>query len=80
MENNQIITVKDEYGKDVKLEILETIEVDNNKYVIVSPIGSEEAYAYRTIEKAGEIEYISIGYGEEFEKVLEKFNSLADED
>lgn len=80
MNNNHIITVKDEYGKNVKLEIIETIEVDNNKYAIVSPIGSEEAYAYRTVEKAGEIEYISIGYGEEFERVLEKFNSLEDEE
>lgn len=80
MGSNQIITVKDEYGKDVKLEILENLEIDGNKYVIVAPIGSEEAYAYRTIEKAGEIEYISIGYGEEFERVLEKFNSLTEED
>jgi uncharacterized protein YrzB (UPF0473 family) len=80
MGSNQIITVKDEYGKDVKLEIIETLEVDNNKYAIVSPIGSEEAYAYRTIEKNGEIEYISVGYGEEFERVLEKFNSLAEEE
>jgi uncharacterized protein YrzB (UPF0473 family) len=80
MKSSQIITVKDEYGKDVELEIIETLEVDNNKYAIVSPINSEEAYAYRTVEKDGEIEYISIGYGEEFEKVLEKFNSLIDED
>ena len=76
MENNQVITVKDQYGKDVKLEIIDVVEVDNNKYAIVSPVGSNEAYAYRTIEKNGEIEYVSIGAGEEFKKVLEKYNSL----
>jgi uncharacterized protein YrzB (UPF0473 family) len=76
MENVQVITVKDEYGKDVKLEIVDVVKVDSKEYVIVSPLGSEEAYAYRTIEKNGEREYISIGEGEEFRKVLEKFNSM----
>jgi len=74
VETNEIITVLNENGETVELELIEAIKVDGNEYVIVGPKDSDEAYAYKSVPKNGEIEYKSIGQGAEFKKVLEKFN------
>ncbi|WMJ80465.1 DUF1292 domain-containing protein [Clostridium sp. MB40-C1] len=75
MENNTI-TVKNEFGKMVKLEIVDALKVGDNKYVIVSEKGSDTANAYKEVTKnEKEIEYASIGGGAEFKKVLEAYNS-----
>jgi hypothetical protein len=75
----EVIKIKDEFGKDVSLEIIEVFKIDASEYAIVSPVGSEEAYAYRTFLNNGEREFESIGDGKEFEKVLEKYNSMHEE-
>lgn len=81
MESPQVITVKNEFGKDEKLEVIDIVKLENNKqYAIVSPVGSELAYAYRMQRKGNEIEYKSIGAGREFNEVLQKFNELQDEE
>jgi predicted HAD superfamily phosphohydrolase len=74
MSETQIITVKNEFGKDEKLEVIEVINLDNKQYAIVSPIDSEVAYAYKMMRKGNEIEYKSIGAGKEFNDVLQKYN------
>jgi hypothetical protein len=71
---NETITVVNEYGKKVDLELIDSIKVDGNNYVIVGPKGSDEAYAYKSVVKNGETEYLSIGVGEEFKRVLDKYN------
>lgn len=78
MSGNQIITVKNEFGKDEKLEVIEVIDLENKQYAIVSPVNSEVAYAYRMFRKGNEIEYKSIGSGEEFNHVLQKYNEGED--
>lgn len=74
MKNNETITVVNEYGKKVDLELIDAIKMDGNEYVIVGPKDSDEAYAYRSVVKNGETEYSSIGLGAEFKKVLDKYN------
>ncbi|MCB2293752.1 DUF1292 domain-containing protein [Clostridium algoriphilum] len=74
METNQIITVLNENGQKVDLELIEAIKLDGNQYVIVGPKDSDEAYAYKSVVVNGETEYLSIGQGEEFKKVLKKFS------
>ncbi|MBU3189845.1 DUF1292 domain-containing protein [Clostridium bowmanii] len=74
MITNEIITVVNEYGKKVDLELIDAIKMDGNEYVIVGPKDSDEAYAYRSVVKNGETEYSSIGVGAEFKKVLDKYN------
>jgi hypothetical protein len=78
MSGNQIITVKNEFGKDEKLEVIEVIDLESKQYAIVSPVNSEVAYAYRMIRKGNEIEYKSIGEGKEFNNVLQKYNEGQD--
>ncbi|NFF29429.1 DUF1292 domain-containing protein, partial [Clostridium botulinum] len=56
------------------------ITIKNDRYVIVSIPGSNNANAYREISrKNGEIEYASIGSGAEFKRVLDVYNAKSDE-
>ena len=74
MKPNEIITVVNQNGEKVDLELIYAIKMDGNQYVIVGPKGSDEAYAYKSVVKNGETEYLSIGQGEEFKRVLEKYS------
>jgi uncharacterized protein YrzB (UPF0473 family) len=74
MKANETITVVNQNGEQVDLELIDTINMDGNQYVIVGPKDSDDAYAYKSVVKNGETEYISIGQGEEFRRVLEKYN------
>jgi len=74
MKANETITVLNEYGKKVDLELIDAIKMDGNEYVIVGPKDSEEAFAYKSVVKNGQTEYLSIGPGEEFKKVFDKYN------
>ncbi|MCY6371355.1 DUF1292 domain-containing protein [Clostridium ganghwense] len=75
METKQTITVKNELGKKVELVVVDAIKIANDKYVIVSQQGSDEANAYREVNRNGEVEYTSIGAGAEFKRVLEAYNT-----
>jgi len=74
VKTNEIITVMDENGQKVDLELIDAIKVDGTDYVIVGPKDSEEAYAYKSVKVGNEIEYTSIGQGAEFKKVLQKYS------
>lgn len=74
MKTNETITVLNEFGKKIDLELIDSLKVDGNQYVIVGPKDSNEAYAYKSVVKNGETEYFSIGVGEEFKRVLDKYN------
>jgi uncharacterized protein YrzB (UPF0473 family) len=74
MKNNEVITVINQDGAKVDLELIDAIKMDGNQYVIVGPKGSDEAYAYKSVVRNGETEYLSIGQGEEFKRVLQKYN------
>ena len=74
MKTNEIITVLNENGDKVDLELIDAIKMDGTDYVIVGPKDSDEAYAYKSVVVNGEVEYKSIGQGEEFKKVLKKYS------
>ena len=74
MKANETITVQNEFGKEVDLELIDTVKVDGTNYIIVGPKDSDEAFAYKSVVKNGVNEYLSIGVGAEFKKVLDKFN------
>ena len=76
MEENKIVTMLDEDGLKVDFELVEIIELDDNKYALLAPIGDEDdAYVYKIQEVDGKIEYIAVEDEEEFEKVLEEYES-----
>lgn len=74
------MSVENGKGETVELELVDTISLENNKYVIVSEVGSDNAFAYRVAEKGGQTQYKSIGDGSEFNKVLEAYNEKHKED
>ncbi|SHK14678.1 Protein of unknown function [Hathewaya proteolytica DSM 3090] len=68
------MTVENQKGETVELELVDRIEIEDKEYIIVSQIGSEDAIAYRVNEYNGETKYKSIGDGAEFHKVLDAYN------
>lgn len=80
MEENKIITMIDEDGEKVDFELIEIIELDENKYALLAPIGDEDdAYVYKIEEVDGKPQYIAVDDEEEFERVLEEYESTFDE-
>lgn len=81
MEDKKIVTLADEEGQSMDLEVVEIIEMDEGKYALLAPIGEEEdAYVYKVVEVEGKEEYIVVEDDDEFERVLEEYNSYFDEE
>jgi uncharacterized protein YrzB (UPF0473 family) len=81
MEENKIISMIDEDGEKVDFELIEIIELDENKYALLAPIGDEDdAYVYKIEEVDGKPQYIAVDDEEEFEKVLEEYESTFEEE
>lgn len=74
MKQDQVITIINSQGKTEEVELIDNISLENNNYIIVSPMGSDVAYAYRTNWRNGEVEYQSLSSGPEFDKVLAEYN------
>lgn len=80
MEENKIITMVDEDGEKVDFELVEIIELEENKYALLAPVGNEEdAYVYKIEVLDGKEQYIAVEDEEEFERVLEEYESTFDE-
>lgn len=76
MNHSEFITVYNDAGKKVELELIDVVKLGSDEYVIAGPKDSNEAYAYKAVKRsASEVEYMSIGAGAEFNRVLAKFNS-----
>lgn len=71
-----IIKAYGDKGQEIKLELIDVVDIGQNKYVIAGPIDGEEAYAYKVVSREnGMVEYASIGSGREFNKVLSAYNA-----
>jgi uncharacterized protein YrzB (UPF0473 family) len=80
MAENKIISMMDEDGEKVDFELVEIIELDENKYALLAPIGEEEdAFVYKIEMVEGKEQYIAVEDEEEFERVLEEYESTFDE-
>jgi uncharacterized protein YrzB (UPF0473 family) len=76
MEDNKIVTMLDEDGEKVDFELVEIIELDENKYALLAPVGDEDdAYVYKISEVDGKTEYTAVEDEAEFERVLEEYES-----
>lgn len=75
-EIGDIIKAYGDNGEEIKLELIDVLNIGENKYVIAGPIDGEEAYAYKVVSREnGMVEYASIGAGREFNKVLTAYNA-----
>jgi uncharacterized protein YrzB (UPF0473 family) len=76
MEENKIVTMLDEDGEKIDFELVEIIELDENKYALLAPVGDEDdAYVYKIKEVDGKTEYTAVEDETEFERVLEEYES-----
>ena len=79
MTDKQIISFFDEDGKKIDFELVEIIELEDNKYALLSPEGEEDdAYVYKIVEVDGKEEYVVVEDDDEFERVLEEYDSYFD--
>jgi uncharacterized protein YrzB (UPF0473 family) len=80
MEENKIISMIDEDGEKVDFELVEIIELEEIRYALLAPIGDEEdAFVYKIETVEGKEQYIAVEEEEEFERVLEEYESTFDE-
>ncbi|MBU3100177.1 MULTISPECIES: DUF1292 domain-containing protein [Clostridium] len=80
MEENKVITMLDEDGEKVDFEIIEIIELDENKYALLAPVGEEDdAFVYKIELVDDKEQYIAVEDEEEFAKVLEEYESTFEE-
>jgi uncharacterized protein YrzB (UPF0473 family) len=82
-EEDQIIETVDENGNLVKFELFDIVEVDEQEYALLLPVGEEEAdeVVLMRITKDGE-EYLfeTIDDDDEFDKVAEYVENMDEEE
>lgn len=81
MTDKKLVTFLDEEGNKIDLEVVDTLEIEEEKYALLAPTGDEEdAYVYRVVEVDGKEEYIEVLDDDEFQRVLEEYESYFDEE
>lgn len=78
MSDSLIIKVLNEDGEKIELQLIDSLVVDGQKYVLLAPIGEEDdAYVYRAIPLGDNKEsYEYIEDDKEFNKVLDAYEAL----
>ncbi|GAA0120853.1 MAG: DUF1292 domain-containing protein [Clostridium argentinense] len=81
MEDKKIITVLDaETNEKVELELVEEINLNDTKYVLLAPVDNEEdAYIYKIVNVDGKDTYEMVDNEEEFNAVVAEYDKLFDE-
>ena len=75
-ELDNVVVLTDEDGNDTEFEWLDTVEMDDNQYVVLLPMEEEEAeeVVILRLERDGEEEnFVSVDSEEEINKVFEIF-------
>ncbi len=78
MEN--YINIEFENGESAKCEVLCTFAVEETEYIALLPEDGEEVYLYRYLETEEGMSFENIESDEEYEKVVEVFEQILDEE
>ncbi|ARC85012.1 hypothetical protein U732_1622 [Clostridium argentinense CDC 2741] len=81
MEDKKIITVLDaETNEKIELELVEEINLNDMRYVLLAPTDNDEdAYIYKIVNVDGKDTYEMVENEEEFNAVVEEYDKLFDE-
>ena len=88
-ERDDIVVLVDENGDEVEFEHIDTIEMNDNEYVILAPLeeetdeeGEEEEVIILKIEhnEDGEDSFVTIEDDDELEEVFSEFQSRMEEE
>lgn len=75
------VKLVDEDGQEVEFVVVDYIELEDQKYALLAPEGDEEdAYVYKVVDNGVEEEYVPVEDDDEFEQVLEEYESQFDEE
>ena len=77
MSENLIVKVVNEDGEKIELQLIDTLTVEGQKYVLLAPVGEEsDAYVYRVVDLGdNKSSYEYIENDEEFNKVLDAYDA-----
>lgn len=77
MSENLIVKVVNEDGEKIELQLIDTLTVEGQKYVLLAPVGEEsDAYVYRVVDLGdNKSSYEYIEDDEEFNKVLDAYDA-----
>ncbi|WP_187296329.1 DUF1292 domain-containing protein [Tepidibacter mesophilus] len=79
--SKEIVAFSDEDGNKVEFEIVEKINIEEEKYVLLAREEEDgDAYVYKIVEEDGVEQYVAVNDDDEFERVLEEYNSYFDEE
>ena len=83
-EENQLIELVTEEGKTINCEVFDLIEYENKTYALLVPADAEEQdeeeyILLEYVEEGDECTFVSIEDEEEFNRVWDYIESLADE-
>ncbi|AKL95244.1 putative protein DUF1292 [Clostridium aceticum] len=83
-ENENIVTLVDEEGKEQDFEIIMTLDVEGQEYAILLPLDAgeeEDAYIFKIIHEANdEYTLVAIENDEEYENVVAAYEAILDEE
>ena len=90
MEENNIVTLLDENGKEVDFDLVMTFDYEGNRYAALLPmeeienVGSDEVVLLQIVRENGEEQYVSIDnpilLDEVFDEFLDLFDAQFDDD
>lgn len=79
-ENKNVITFKGEDGNTVALELVERLKIEEDEYVLLAHLEEDDdAYVYKVTTVDGVENYESVQDDDEFERVLEEYESMFEE-
>lgn len=81
MSDNLIVKVVNEDGEKIELQLIDTLTVEGQKYVLLAPVGEEnDAYVYRVVDLGdNKSSYEYIEDDEEFNRVLDAYEASFEE-
>ena len=82
MENDNIVTLLDEEGKETDFEVIATLEVNEKEYAVLFPVvgDSEEAFIFRMIEDTDGYSLECVEDDDEFNAVAAAYEDLLEEE
>ncbi len=82
MENDNIVTLLDENGKETEFEVIATLEVNEAEYAILLPVDAddEEAFIFKIVEEDGKHTLECVEDDEEFNAVAAAYEDLLEEE
>lgn len=75
MDEATYITLEFEDGTEVECEVLDTITIEGKNYMALQPENQEEYYVYGFTEMEDGVEIINIDDEDEFNKVVNEFQT-----